>query len=174
MSNVLYVENDIVLNLKYHKIKITSNVVEVMKSYIQYGFYSNEAGGVLIGRENLDNNNLIIEFCTEPMNKDKRLKNRFIRKDNGHIEFFQQLFYSNSGIYRYVGEWHTHPENIPSFSTIDKKNWIKINREMAHKEQYHFIVGREQICIWKCMGDELIEKIGNVEWKEVVKRAKNN
>ena len=65
------------------QIKICINVLDVIKKYLQYDKRDSEAGGVLVGRENISNNNLIIEFATEPMPNDKRSRNKFYRKDIG-------------------------------------------------------------------------------------------
>ena len=60
-------------------IKICEDVISTLFKYRQIEQTSREAGGVLIGRENLDNDNLIIEYATVPMRNDRRTTNRFMR-----------------------------------------------------------------------------------------------
>ena len=49
-----------------------------------------------------------------------------------------------------MGEWHTHPENIPEPSLIDKKNWKKIWNQKEDGDLFNVIVGTKEIRIWKC------------------------
>ena len=50
-----------------------------MRKYIQLGAGSLEAGGILIGKENISDDNIIIRYITEPYADDKRRYNRFIK-----------------------------------------------------------------------------------------------
>lgn len=149
--SVNFVENsnDIVFNDSVRKIKITENITNLFKQYIQDG-KEPESGGILIGREDKNNGNLIIEYATYPMKKDIRKRYRFYRKDKGHIEYYNKIYKENNGIYAYVGEWHTHPENIPEPSFIDKKNWKKIWNQKEDGDLFNVIVGTKEIIIWKC------------------------
>lgn len=63
------------------KIKLCNNTLQIMKNYIQKERRDCEAGGILIGRENAGNTNLIIDFITEPMPEDQRYRYKFLRKD---------------------------------------------------------------------------------------------
>ena len=108
-----------IFNFEGRQIKICNNVLENIIEYLQNNKNSAEAGGVIIGRENISNSNLIIEFVTVPMPGDVRTRNRFYRKDKKHVQFFEELYEKNSEIYAYIGEWHTHPEAIPNYSFID-------------------------------------------------------
>lgn len=151
------------------KIKICSPVLEVMKKYIQSGFMSLEAGGVLIGKENISNSDLVIKYITEPYECDKRKHNSFKRKDSKHIEVFQRLYNSNEEIYRYIGEWHTHPEAIPNYSRRDFANWKKIIRE-APKDirHYHIIIGYDAFRVWEYTVESKKAKLfKTVLWKDV-------
>lgn len=150
------------------KIKLCDEPLNIMKKYIQHNKNYCEAGGVIAGRENLNNENRILEYVTEPMKKDIRTPNRFYRQDNGHIKYFDSLHSMNDKIYVYYGEWHTHFEEIPKYSIIDLKNWKKISGDTPNKVQYHIIVGTKKIVIWKMeRGKMLPEKLGVVEWDEI-------
>lgn len=169
MKNVLCVENNVVFECFNRKIKVSVDVISIWKKYIQEGLFSKEAGGVLIGRESRESNNLIIEFCTNPMLNDVRKRTRFFRRDKKHIEYFTDVYNDNEGIYRYVGEWHTHPEDVPSYSSLDKKNWKKIFSDLDQNEQFHFIIGRKGVTAWRYNGTSSITKIGFFSWEEYFK-----
>ena len=103
------------------------------------------------------------------MLNDVRKRTRFFRRDKKHIEYFTDVYNDNEGIYRYVGEWHTHPEDVPSFSSLDKKNWKKIFSDLDQSEQFHFIIGRKGVTAWRYNGTSSITKIGFFSWEEYFK-----
>lgn len=133
-------------------IKISANVLESISKYKQERFFDKEAGGVLIARENIENSNMIIECFTEPMAKDHRSRTRYTRLDEGHKHYYESLYKKHNGIYRYAGEWHTHPEHFPNFSSLDASNWTKIAHENPNQdmEYYHLIMGIHDFSIWQC------------------------
>lgn len=132
-------------------IKLDSDIVSIMNSYRQLDRKDCEAGGILIGRENKGTGNLIIEYVTSPYDKDKRTRFSYNRKDKKHIGFYNNLYEDNNGIYAYIGEWHTHPQDYPDYSLTDIKNWGKISNLNSDKEKiyYHIIVGNKEIRIWE-------------------------
>lgn len=142
--------NDMVINDGSRNIKLCHNVLNVMYKYIQQGALSKEAGGILIGKENISNSNLIINNITSPMAQDNRCYNRFIRRDSCHISYFNTLYKKNKETLRYIGEWHTHPEAEPIYSSLDLKNWKRICRGSDYENSYyHIIVGFEVVRMWK-------------------------
>ena len=135
-----------------NNIKICDSIFEIIYKYIQLNYDSKESGGILIGKENESNSNLIIKYVTEPYLCDVRKRNRFKRIDKRHIEEFYKIYDASSGIYRYVGEWHTHNEKTPNFSSTDLKGWNKIMKECpCYNEFYHLILGNKNSRIWKCI-----------------------
>lgn len=156
------------INTGDRKIKLCDNIIFIMKKYIQNKSNLCEAGGIIIGRENLGNNNLIIEYITEPMPKDQRTRNNYLRQDSGHIDYYNKLYNEHKEIYKYVGEWHTHPENYPNYSFKDEKNWEKIGEQIPNQSQYHIIVGIKCIGIWEYNFQlKSINKICDIKWEEL-------
>ena len=140
---VIYVEvNDI--KEPERKIKISPLVICIFEKYIQKGCGSLEAGGIIIGKENLSNNDLVFVSATEPLKRDIRRKYRFHRKDKGHVTLFNRIYDESRQIHRYIGEWHTHPEKIPNYSGMDLKNWERIAKDLKNVEYfYHVIIGNK-------------------------------
>lgn len=151
------------------KIKIDDNIITLMKKYIQTSRFSKESGGLLIGRENCSDNNLIIEYITEPFPKDKRKYNRFYRRDEKHIDSYQSLYEFSFQVYAYIGEWHTHHESIPNYSKIDYENWVKIGKESPiTKEFYHIIIGNKAFKIWEYDNThQKISLINTTFWRNI-------
>lgn len=156
--------NGITLNDSGRKIKITEEILNLFERYRQVG-KKTEAGGILIGREDKDTHNLIIEYATFPLKEDIRKSFRFYRKDKGHLDFYNKIYNENNGIYAYVGEWHTHPEKFPTPSLIDKNNWKKIWYKKGNGDLFNVIVGTEEIRVWKCNGRNKISLIQEMEIK---------
>lgn len=99
------------------KIKINKSILAIIRSYCQVSRNMPEAGGVILGRENISNDNLIIEAISEPLRNDKQTRTRFIRQDQEHVEWFEKIYVESNNTIRYVGEWHTHPEDVPHYSS---------------------------------------------------------
>lgn len=140
-----------------------------MLKYIQKEINSKEAGGILVGKENKSNKNIIVNHITVPMLEDKRKYNKFIRKDKKHVEIFKNLYKRSKETLRYIGEWHTHPEAVPSFSSIDLNNWIKICKDSNYdNDYYHVIIGYEAVRIWTMNNKESqIRLISTTFWKDM-------
>ncbi|MBQ4069439.1 MAG: Mov34/MPN/PAD-1 family protein [Lachnospiraceae bacterium] len=149
-------------------IKICEDVLSTLYKYRQIEQTSCEAGGVLIGRENLDNDNLIIEYVTVPMRNDRRTRTRFFREDKGHIDYYSKLFENYGGIYLYVGEWHTHPEEYPQYSIVDICNWRRISKTLPKNvKQFHVIVGNKALRVWEfSRGFSGAKEIATYDWRD--------
>lgn len=166
----------IVTESKNRKIKICDQILEEIYSQIQKNDYDPEKGGIIVGRENLNNENIILEYISKPLKNDICTRTRYTRKDEGHLKYFEKLYNENNGVYAYWGEWHTHPEDIPHYSIIDLKNWKRIGKEDPKGVQYHIIAGRKAFSIWRMQKGKLCpKKICEVKWNEIIyERIKNN
>ncbi|MGO3751513.1 MAG: Mov34/MPN/PAD-1 family protein [Peptoniphilaceae bacterium] len=149
--------------------KIDEEVLMILERYIQKGSTSLEAGGVLIGKENYSNKDIVITYATEPFQEDKQTYNRFYRRDKAHVKCFNDLYKSSDGTLRYIGEWHTHPEAYPNYSYIDVNNWFKIKRKGPDKvDYYHLIIGYEAIRVWKLENKAIRTRlVATIQWKEI-------
>lgn len=125
----------IVTESKNRKIKICDQILEEIYSQIQKNDYDPEKGGIIVGRENLNNENIILEYISKPLKNDICTRTRYTRKDEGHLKYFEKLYNENNGVYAYWGEWHTHPEDIPHYSIIRRKatNGANANRKYSRK-----------------------------------------
>ncbi len=74
-----YVVDDMVFNFDGRQIKICDNVLQIIIQYLQKEKDAFEAGGIIVGRENISNPNLIVEFVTVPMPEDVRKRCRYLR-----------------------------------------------------------------------------------------------
>lgn len=151
-----------------YKIKISKSVLEQRHQYRQTGSLSSESGGVLIGRQIISTGNLIIDLCTVPMPLDVCKRTRYLRKDPKHIEFFTTLRQRENNIYAYIGEWHTHPELIPSYSSMDLRNWKRIGKESS-MPHFHLIAGTKAFRIWHyCPLSNSPYEVKTILWNQVL------
>lgn len=171
MVIVKYVEE---MNKEYMKygtctekffVEFAENVCHKFKSYIKSYNYNIESGGILVGILKPVCNSILITDITEPYYQDRRTKYRFQRRENGHQEAMNKLWEQSNYKKTYLGEWHTHKQEIPQPSIIDVRNWIKISNENSNNSErlFFIIVGTKEIGVWMVWDSaviklELIEK----------------
>ena len=76
---------------------------------------------------------------------------------------------ASEGTIRYIGEWHTHPEDFPQYSYTDFQNWKKIIQQSGIDDyHYHLIAGRKEVAVWK-YSDKLKAPwiLARVEWDKM-------
>lgn len=111
-------------------ILLRPRALQLMMPFCQIGPKTTEAGGVLIG--SLRGPHIEVIDCTQPMPNDLRRRHTFERRDTGHVAAIHAAMRSSSGTIGYIGEWHTHPELVPSPSGPDKVNWRNLLHQTKH------------------------------------------
>ena len=103
---------------------LAPDVLAVFLKYRQRFFWQPESGGILLGRRR--GKHLEVLLATEPTLDDKRSTYSFQRGAAGHAEVAQQAWLKGNRQIDYLGEWHTHPQEIPIPSGIDRAEWCKL------------------------------------------------
>ncbi|KII31765.1 hypothetical protein A9K79_15710 [Pseudomonas syringae pv. syringae] len=103
---------------------LSDQPLQVFKKYMQEGPDSREAGGILLGY--VRGKHLEIIEATEPSILDRRFRFLFERMPHSHHRLAMKRWRESNGLIRYVGEWHTHPQNYPIPSSIDLREWQKL------------------------------------------------
>lgn len=80
-----------------------------------------EAGGVLMGFRRA--HHLHVVDLTEPFPTDRSTRTSFRRERTGHAEVVQRRWFGSARTCDYLGEWHTHPEDYPTPSAKDRREW---------------------------------------------------
>jgi integrative and conjugative element protein (TIGR02256 family) len=96
-----------------------------------------ESGGILLGRI-LPNRYIVIEDLTTPTSKDKRGLFYFERDKKTAQNIINEKWLKSEGEIIYLGEWHTHNEDIPTPSKRDL-NMIK-NQLKTSKMEIDFLI----------------------------------
>lgn len=127
-------------------------VISVFSRYAQHDGRAPEAGGILLGY--VRGHHLEVVQATEPTKFDTRMRFFFQRLAIWHAKIAQSRWEGSSGLVRYLGEWHTHPEVIPNPSPLDLEEWrslANVRRDM--RPSLGIIVGTESLHV-ELMGND--------------------
>ena len=134
------------------------DVKEKIKSIQSEHTFKKEIGGILVGAYDAEIECLRLTDMSFPSPGDQQSRFRFIRKADGHQEIMDQLWEESGHTKAYLGEWHTHDQDIPIPSMVDCKNWKRISRRnLNFDECYFMIIGRIEFIIWAVMNGDIIE-----------------
>lgn len=83
--------------------------------------YKHENGGVLLGKFNKKENTYIITNISTTNSEDEKGKYFFIRNKKQAQAVINKYWEKSNGKINYLGEWHTHDEQYPTPSFVDKQ-----------------------------------------------------
>ncbi len=104
---------------------------------------------MLLGRHLRDGSAIIVDAVTTPMAGDRRGRTRFHRAQRRHQELIDQAWRDSDGTCTYLGEWHTHPEPVPTPSQIDWADWRRLRSDRYTEPLFFVIVGTQEMCAWE-------------------------
>jgi integrative and conjugative element protein (TIGR02256 family) len=133
------------------KLEISSYALSRMLAFVQDTRCKPEAGGVLIGRYIRDSPDIVIDEVTVPMAGDRKRRLSFWRSRQPHQQALDQSWLDSGGTSTYLGEWHTHPEDIPIPSDTDIKNWqARLKKDIFSGDTLFFIIiGIKILRVWE-------------------------
>lgn len=136
---------------------ISTEVTNTLLSYRQLSDSSQESAGVLIGERR--GVHIIIKMLSEPSRWDIRSRFMVDRVSKHHQMAVDIAFKKSNGELHYLGEWHTHPEDVPSPSIIDYSSWHK-NLKLS-EPLILIIAGRTDFWVGKKIQDniEMLKRI---------------
>jgi len=110
-----------------------------------------EAGGVLLGRLVIGSDDVVIDVASEPLPNDRRSRFRFFRARASTQAIINAAWRMSRGTRVYLGEWHTHPEDWPTPSSTDLRNWARIARLARYEQGFllFVVVGRSAARVWE-------------------------
>lgn len=130
---------------------ILSEVVKILLSYRQLVDSNPESAGVIIGERR--GVHLVVRMVSVPNFTDIRSRFSVNRIGKHHQEKVDTAFRESNGTWQYLGEWHTHPEDIPSPSMVDYNSWKKYL--CCPDPLILIIVGRTKWWVGKKMNQEI-------------------
>lgn len=127
-------------------LNFSDDVLEVFRQHIQSENFESEAGGILLGT--VHGNNMLITAITIPTVWDKRSRYFFERLPFGHDAIALAHWRASQGTVRYLGEWHSHPEDYPNPSDLDRSEWNHLSLKRQDKRpMLAVIVGRKNLYV---------------------------
>lgn len=129
-------------------VHINKDIIEIWEQYRQISSESKEACGILIGHQIQGTQVFQLEFVTTPQELDIRTRYNFVMKDPFHQKFLDKKYKESNGTSIYLGTWHSHPENYPTPSAIDKKDWMRCLARNTNRKLFFVIVGIKEINIY--------------------------
>lgn len=131
---------------------IHTEVLDVLQRHIQKGVSDLEGGGLLLGY--VRGSHLEIVEATIPTKFDRRFRAFFERMKDLHEHIAQKRWADSNGLIRYVGEWHTHPQDYPSPSGTDLTEWRKLAvKRKDRRPVLGLIVGRKALYLESMCSD---------------------
>ena len=117
--------------------------------------YKNENGGILLGKFNKKNNTYIITNLSTTNSKDRKGKYFFIRNKKEAQAIINRFWKESKGEINYLGEWHTHNEEYPNPSFIDKQ-LIKqmLNNKNAEIDNVFMVILGKNKNLYMCTIDD--------------------
>ena len=133
-----------------YRFEISVGALESMWRFRQVEPHLTEAGGILLGRHLLDGSAIIVDAVTTPLPGDRRSRTTFFRGQKRHQAVIDETWLSSNGTCTYLGEWHTHPEPIPTPSIVDWTDWQRRLAADQYSEPIFFvIVGTQHLAVWE-------------------------
>ena len=124
----------------------SESTVETFCRHVQARNADCEAGGLLLG--SVHGGHMLIERATAPTVSDKRFRYLFERIPFGHKAIALSRWTASQGTVRYLGEWHTHPEDRPYPSNLDRSEWSRLSAKRRDKRpMLAVIVGRKSLYV---------------------------
>ncbi|MFT4850647.1 MAG: integrative and conjugative element protein (TIGR02256 family) [Sediminicola sp.] len=134
----------------YGLIRMSGELLEKMFDFRQLIKQTPESGGVLIGKHLNSGGVLLIDQLTPPQKSDKQGRCEFYRSTE-HNKLVNEIWQKSDRHSTYVGLWHSHPEPIPNYSSIDKQDWQNalIQSKYEGNKLFFVIVGQTHIRMWE-------------------------
>ncbi len=81
-----------------------------------------------------DSSDILVESVTVPAKGDKRTRFSFVRAKQPTQDAIDGAWKQSQGMQNYLGEWHTHPEDDPTRSACDKRDWQHLVRDARFEQ----------------------------------------
>ena len=132
---------------------VADNVMNTWQAHRQLRQSQPEAFGVLIGTTSQDKRTIWIDQVTTPMPGDVGSRYHFELCDLGHQTSVDLAYEQSMGSAIYLGTWHTHPQDDPSPSGVDKNDWRDCLKRNRQRPLLFVIAGIEETRLfvsWGC------------------------
>lgn len=119
-----------------------------------------EAGGILLGKYDLQSHTYYISGITTPNKNDSAGFSFFIRSKKTAQKVINKAWTKSKGVVNYLGEWHTHccQHPIPSSTDLKFIEQLVEDKVCPYKHLFMIIVGQNKnLCIIASKSDDIKE-----------------
>lgn len=158
--------DDIVLELPN---EILQRMIEVTSGL---GFRE-ESGGILLGSKDVASRRYVVKDFTYPEPGDERSPWHFVRKKEPSNAAIRKAWEESEGTVNYLGEWHTHDEDMPTPSPTDRNLVREVvgDGSSLYEDVFMLIIGGGggMFCGTAEMdGDGSFDDVNRVWWNRIV------
>ena len=118
---------------------IDQKVIDIFMSFTQDDENKPEAGGILMGYY-IDDYSLYVSDISTPTEDDRGSRFNFIRSFISAQKYIERFFKISSGKKIYLGEWHTHPEKLPTPSFTDLRSFENQLKKNVLNSKFIFMI----------------------------------
>ncbi len=128
-------------------VDILSSVLDEIYQWLQDEEDKPESGGYIVGYKHDKTGNISLEAVSQPCLRDGKGRTHFSIRDKSHKYFLSKAYRKKS---YYMGVWHTHPQIIPTPSSVDWSDWCdSVHQEKTGCDYIFFLIaGTEEVRIW--------------------------
>ena len=132
-------------------VALSDRVTTTFSEYAQLGESDPESGGILLGRLILESDDVVIDEATKPAPEDRSWRFYFWRANKPALRRVAEAWNTSGGTQVYLGDWHTHPEDVPRPSCVDLQNWKRLLKKSKYEQDFllFVVVGRKETCVWE-------------------------
>lgn len=142
------------------RILIEPFVLSTLMRFRQTDPTAPESGCILLGyRRGM---HLHVSMVTTPQPGDTQHRYGFRRQAHGHQQIALDLWKAERETMDYLGEWHTHPETVPTPSSIDTGEWGKICAKKSESVMFLILGTRNVLWVGAGRRGELRGETANV------------
>lgn len=126
----------------------TNHVVAHLCQHRQRRWFKTEAGGQLFAR--IDESRVIVEAATGPRRSDWRTRFGYVPDRSAEQAEILDFYARNL---HYIGDWHTHPERLPTPSAVDLNSIAECVTKSKHQLAafVHVVVGQAEAPLGWCV-----------------------
>lgn len=141
------------------------NLYDELLTFRQVEPNSLESAGLIIGCYK-NNGEVWLHSLTTPKNTDERSRCSFKLDAKSHQLEVDEAYENSDQLLGYLGTWHTHPQDIPSPSGVDTRDWQTHKEENLDRPLFFIVVGLKKVSIYSLIEGKAVE-LSNINNKEV-------
>lgn len=132
-------------------VEFSAGALDALNGMRQVDQDAPESGGVLLGRMIVDTDHVVVDEVTTPGLRDVQTRYSFRRSRDSAQLRVTQAWHETGSTRIYLGEWHSHPEDDPAPSAVDRRDWSRVLKEAVYEQDFLLfaIVGRRSIRLWE-------------------------